>query len=63
MARDFFVGPNNAFKLIVEHKSIEGVLDHIDKTKFAVPESWAAGDYKTVEFEKLWMNLARALTG
>ncbi|EEQ97740.1 flap exonuclease, putative [Perkinsus marinus ATCC 50983] len=42
------IGPNNAFKLIVEHKSIEGVLDHIDKTKFAVPESWAAGDYKTV---------------
>ncbi|KAF4716065.1 Elongation of fatty acids protein 2, variant 2 [Perkinsus olseni] len=42
------IGPNNAFKLIVEHKNIEGVLEHIDKSKFTVPDSWINGDYKKV---------------
>lgn len=53
-------GPNNAFESIEEHKSIEGVLDHLDKTKFTVPESWSERDYKQVG---LLFDLSRALSG
>jgi len=34
------VGPKTALKLIREHHSIEQILQHIDKTKYGVPESW-----------------------
>jgi 5'-3' exonuclease len=35
------IGPKRAVELIKEHKSIERILEKIDKQKFAVPEDWA----------------------
>ena len=32
------IGPKRAFELIKQHKDIETLLEHIDKTKFPVPE-------------------------
>ena len=34
------VGPKTALKLIRQHGNIETVLKHLDRKKFAVPESW-----------------------
>jgi flap endonuclease-1 len=34
------VGPKTALKLIREHHSIENILQHLDKSKYGVPESW-----------------------
>ena len=34
------VGPKNAIKLIQEHKSIEKIVEVIDKKKFSVPDNW-----------------------
>lgn len=34
------IGPKKAIELIKKHKSIEGVLENIDKTKYPPPENW-----------------------
>ncbi|KAJ3381718.1 Elongation of fatty acids protein 2 [Entophlyctis sp. JEL0112] len=34
------IGPTRAVSLIKEHKSIEGVLAKLDKTKYPIPENW-----------------------
>jgi flap endonuclease-1 len=34
------VGPKTALKLIREYKSIEGILQNIDKAKYTIPDSW-----------------------
>ncbi|KAJ3029672.1 UNVERIFIED_CONTAM: Elongation of fatty acids protein 2 [Siphonaria sp. JEL0065] len=34
------IGPTRAVSLIKEHKSIEGILKVIDKTKYTIPEDW-----------------------
>jgi flap endonuclease-1 len=34
------IGPKKALSLIKEHKSIEGILDNLDTTKYPVPEDW-----------------------
>jgi flap endonuclease-1 len=35
------IGPHRALQLIREHKSIEKILEKMDKKKYAVPEDWA----------------------
>ena len=44
------VGPKRAIELIKSQKSLEKIIDTIDKTKFPVPEDW---NYK--EARKLFM--------
>lgn len=34
------VGPKRAIELITQHKSIENILENIDKKKYTVPENW-----------------------
>ncbi|XP_044745801.1 flap endonuclease 1 [Coccinella septempunctata] len=34
------IGPKKAISLITEHKSIEKILEHIDKSKYPPPEDW-----------------------
>eukprot|EP00899_Mesostigma_viride_P005794 jgi/Mesvir1/15215/Mv06445-RA.1 len=34
------IGPTTALKLVSQHHSIEGVLEHIDTKKYNVPEDW-----------------------
>lgn len=34
------IGPKKAIELIVKHRSIEKILENIDKKKFIVPEDW-----------------------
>jgi flap endonuclease-1 len=34
------IGPKRAIELIRQHKSIENILENIDKTKYTVPEDW-----------------------
>lgn len=34
------IGPKKAIALITEHKSIENILEHIDKSKYPPPENW-----------------------
>jgi flap endonuclease-1 len=34
------IGPHKAVQLIKEHKSIEKILDSLDKTKYPVPDNW-----------------------
>lgn len=34
------IGPKRAFELITKHKSIEEILQNIDKKKYTVPENW-----------------------
>ncbi len=34
------IGPKTAYKLIKEHKNIEGVLKKIDTDKYTVPDNW-----------------------
>lgn len=34
------VGPKRAIELIQKHKSLEKILETIDKKKFPVPEDW-----------------------
>ncbi len=35
------IGPKNALKLIQEHKSIEKIIQSLDKSKHQVPENFA----------------------
>ncbi|KAB0804644.1 hypothetical protein PPYR_01614 [Photinus pyralis] len=34
------IGPKRAIDLITQHKSIENILDNIDKSKYSPPEDW-----------------------
>ena len=34
------VGPKRAIELIRTHKSLEKILENLDKTKYPVPEDW-----------------------
>ena len=34
------VGPKRAIELIQKHRSIDAILEHIDKNKYTVPEDW-----------------------
>ena len=34
------VGPKRAIELIQKHRSIDKILEHIDKGKYTVPEDW-----------------------
>ncbi|XP_041375881.1 flap endonuclease 1-like [Gigantopelta aegis] len=34
------IGPKRAIELIKQHKTIDGVLQHIDKKKYTIPENW-----------------------
>ena len=34
------IGPKTALKLIKEHKTIENVIKHLDKTKYKIPDDW-----------------------
>lgn len=34
------IGPKRAFELITKHKSIEKIIENIDKKKYEVPEDW-----------------------
>ena len=34
------IGPKNAIKLILEHKSIENIVKNLDKKKYKVPIDW-----------------------
>jgi flap endonuclease-1 len=38
------VGPKTALKLIREHKSIEGIIQALDRKKFIVPDSWVPNE-------------------
>jgi flap endonuclease-1 len=38
------IGPKTALKLVLEHKSIETILKHIDREKYAVPEDWVPNE-------------------
>ena len=40
------VGPKTALKLIREHKSIEAILDHIDRKKYGVPDTWIPNEVR-----------------
>lgn len=35
------IGPKNALKLVQEHKSIEKIIQNLDKSKHQVPENYA----------------------
>jgi len=41
------VGPKTALKLIREYKSIETILENIDRKKFTVPEDWVPNEKKS----------------
>ena len=45
------VGPKTALKLIREHGDIETILQHIDQTKYKVPDNWVPGN-KRLKTEK-----------
>lgn len=32
------IGPKTAYKLIVQHKTLEKVIESLDKTKYAIPD-------------------------
>ena len=34
------IGPKKAIELVKKHKSIESILDNIDKSKYPPPENW-----------------------
>lgn len=34
------IGPKRAIELIKQHRSIEKILDHLDKKKYTIPENW-----------------------
>ena len=34
------IGPKNAIKLILEHKTIENIVENLDKKKYKVPQDW-----------------------
>jgi flap endonuclease-1 len=34
------IGPKRALELITKHKSIETIIEKIDKTKYTLPENW-----------------------
>ncbi|XP_067650796.1 flap endonuclease 1-like [Haliotis asinina] len=34
------IGPKRAIELIKQHRSIETILDHLDKKKYTIPENW-----------------------
>lgn len=40
------VGPKTALKLIREYKSIESILENIDRKKFVVPDDWVPNEKK-----------------
>jgi len=40
------VGPKTALKLIREHKSIEKILENIDRSKYGIPDSWLPKEVK-----------------
>lgn len=45
------IGPKRALDLVREHKSIEKIIDKLDKDKYPVPENWL---YK--EARELFLN-------
>ena len=40
------VGPKTALKLMKQYGSIEEILEHIDETKYKVPDNWHPPSYK-----------------
>ncbi len=47
------IGPKTALKLIREHKNIETILEHIDRKKYVVPDSYVPHEAKEkIEEEK-----------
>ena len=45
------IGPKNAIKLILEHKTIENIVENLDKKKYKVPQDW-----KFLEARQLFKN-------
>jgi flap endonuclease-1 len=45
------VGPKTALKLVKEHKSIENILQVVDRKKFTVPPSWIPNDQREEDDE------------
>ena len=40
------VGPKTALKLIREHRTIETILKHLDRSKYGIPDSWIPKEAK-----------------
>jgi flap endonuclease-1 len=59
------IGPKRALELITKHKSIETIIEKIDKTKYTLPENWpfvearrlfTDPDVEQTEFTLNWTN-------
>jgi len=46
------IGPKTALKLIREHKNIETILEHIDRKKYVVPDSYVPHEVKEMKEEE-----------
>lgn len=45
------IGPKKAVELIVKHRTLENILENLDKTKYPVPENWPYQQCRKLFFE------------